>query len=138
MTMADNVQLRHQFFHGDRMFYFYDGHAQVKGGVISLPVSRPQWVQRAYIMGYRTDPNNDKVLSWDEVVTRMTPNDSSEEQDEHTNGGRQPDVDNGIRESTEDSSRLDDDGGAQGFIRRRSRVASDAEGSTAGGDEVSA
>lgn len=136
MTMASNVQLKHQFFGGDRKFYFYEGSVDVKGGVISLPVSHPEWVQRAYTMGYRADPDGGKVLSWNEVVTRMTQEDSSEEHDEDTDSGRQPDADNRLREGESDSSRYDDDGGAPSFVRRRSRVDGHDEGSTAGSDEV--
>ena len=47
------VKLKHTFFEGDRVFYFYEGELPVVDGVIAVPVDRPEWAQNAWIRGYR-------------------------------------------------------------------------------------
>lgn len=56
-------------------FYFYDGEAPISDGVVEIPANRPEWVQRAYIMGYRYDPVTEEDLTLDEALAggRKTP-----------------------------------------------------------------
>ena len=68
--MADTVRLlstkgRAQLI---ETFYFYDGETPIKDGVVEIPVDRPEWVQRAYIMGYRHDPVTEEVITLDEAL----------------------------------------------------------------------
>lgn len=50
------------------VFYFYDGETPIKDGIVEIPVDRPEWVQRAYIMGYRFDPETEEVLTLAEAI----------------------------------------------------------------------
>lgn len=75
--MADTVRLlsvkgRAQLI---ERFYFYDGEVPIKDGIVEIPLDRPEWVQRAYIMGYRHDPVSEEVLTLAEALsgTRATP-----------------------------------------------------------------
>lgn len=49
-------------------FYFYDGEVDIKDGIVEIPADRPEWVQRAYIMGYRFDPATEEVLTLAEAL----------------------------------------------------------------------
>jgi len=49
-------------------FYFYDGETTIKDGVVEIPLDRPEWVQRAYIMGFRHDPKTEEIITLDEAL----------------------------------------------------------------------
>lgn len=49
-------------------FYFYDGEVAISDGIVEIPLDRPEWVQRAYIMGYRYDPVSEEILTLDEAL----------------------------------------------------------------------
>jgi len=93
-------------------FYFYDGEVPIVKGVVEVPQDRPEWVQRAYIMGYRHDPETEEMLTLDEALAggKKTPvpyataveqesAESTGETDEGTDGGGQPAGEDGVRES---------------------------------------
>ena len=68
--MADTVRLlsvkgRAQLI---ERFYFYDGEVPIVDGIVEIPLDRPEWVQRAYIMGYRFDPVSEEILTLDEAL----------------------------------------------------------------------
>lgn len=108
--MADTVRLlsvkgRAQLI---EVFYFYDGEVPIKDGIVEIPLDRPEWVQRAYIMGYRYDPVSEEILTLDEalagaraVVAPVEPEstESAGEDVEGTDAGRQPAGEDGLRES---------------------------------------
>lgn len=81
------------------MFYFYDGETETKDGIIELPLDHPEWIQRAWVMGYRLNPDTEETVLLADALVAQTTDDSSEEQDESSDNGRQPDGDNGVRES---------------------------------------
>ena len=66
--MSNTVRLRHSIHSGNRMLYFYEGEAQVKEGVVELPLDRPEWIKRAWILGYQYDPESGKTLTLEELV----------------------------------------------------------------------
>lgn len=108
--MADKVRLlstkgRAQLI---EVFYFYDGEVPIANGVVEIPVDRPEWVQRAYIMGYRHDPVTEEVLTLDEAlaggrvpVAPAEPESTKSAGDdiETVDAGRQPAGNNGVRTS---------------------------------------
>lgn len=90
------------------VFYFYDGEVPIKDGVVEIPVDHPEWVQRAYIMGYRHDPVTEEVLTLDEALAggrvAVAPaepesTESAGEDVEGTDVGGQPVGDDGVRTS---------------------------------------
>lgn len=114
--MADTVRLlstkgRAQLI---EVFYFYDGEVPIKDGIVEIPLSHPEWVQRAYIMGYRYDPVTEEVLTLDEALAggraaAVAPaepesTESAGEDVEGTDVGGQPVGDDGVRESEPEST----------------------------------
>lgn len=98
-------------------FYFYDGEVPIKDGIVEIPVGRPEWIQRAYIMGYRNDPETEAVITLAEALNGgVKENDSTpeakpestesagEKPDEGSDSGRQPAGDDRVREGQPDSS----------------------------------
>lgn len=53
--MAGNVRLKHTTHEADKTLYFYEGEADVKKGVVSIPKDRPEWIRRAWVLGYRNN-----------------------------------------------------------------------------------
>lgn len=90
-------------------FYFYDGEVPIVDGTVEIPLDRPEWVQRAYIMGYRYDPVTEDVMTLDEAlaggraaaVAPAKPESakSAGEDVEGSDVGRQPVGEDGVRES---------------------------------------
>ncbi len=66
--MGNTVSLKHTVHTADRVLYFYDGEAEVKKGVVSVSLDRPEWVQRAWILGYQLDPKTDKPLALADIL----------------------------------------------------------------------
>ena len=63
--MAKNVRLKHSISSADEVLYFYDGELPVKQGVVSVPGDRPEWVRRAWIMGYDRDAKSGEYIPFD-------------------------------------------------------------------------
>lgn len=62
--MARTIRLKHTLYTlPEYVEYFYDGQAVVKNGVIELPADNPTWLQRAWIVGYRLDPETGKEIA---------------------------------------------------------------------------
>lgn len=118
--MASTIRLRHPIRKGDWMMYFYEGELKVRDSIIEVPAKRPEWVQRAWIMGFRTDvdgrPVNDlaghvkRELARDEepeptpvtvtvetVVAETAESDEEGTENEGPDAGGQPAGDDGIR-----------------------------------------
>src|SRR5687768_17843391 len=62
------IRLRHAIRSGDFMFYAYDGELPVRDSIIEIPASRPEWVQRAWIMGFRLTAEGRVVANLDAEV----------------------------------------------------------------------
>lgn len=58
------IRLKHQYKDTVplRTFYFYDGRTVVRNGVIEIPADKPSWLDRAFMVGYRLDPETGKPL----------------------------------------------------------------------------
>lgn len=112
--MAETIFLKHQNRSNMplRVQYFYDGRATVRFGVIELPVSKPAWIERAFIMGYRLDPETDRPFEIAEIramaagspVVAPEPQapestESAGEDVEGTDDGGQSPSEDGVRES---------------------------------------
>lgn len=112
--MADTILLKHQNKSNMpmRIQYFYDGRAVVRFGVIELPVEKSAWIDRAFMMGFRLDPETDRPLELadirrmanGQVVIAPEPEatesaESAGEDVEGTDIGGQPASDDGVRES---------------------------------------
>lgn len=62
-TRPDTVSLKHTIWNtGIRTVYFYEGEAVARDGVITLPRSKPEWIQRAWVLGYQLDPKTGKSI----------------------------------------------------------------------------
>lgn len=55
--MAANIRMKHTIHEADTTVYFYEGEVEAKEGVVSVPRDKPEWVRRAFILGYRLNPN---------------------------------------------------------------------------------
>lgn len=55
--MAANIRMQHTIHTADKVVYFYDGEVEAKEGIVSVPRNRPEWVRRAFVLGYRLNPN---------------------------------------------------------------------------------
>lgn len=101
--MSEVIRLKHQYRSNMplRVQYFYDGRAEVKYGVIELPVDKPAWIDRAFMIGFRCDPESGRVLTLLEVraLARGDSAESTGETDEGSDGGRQPADEDGVRSS---------------------------------------
>ena len=53
---------------GNFTFYFYDGETEVRNGIIEIDSSRPEWVMRAWIMGFGLDPDGAPIPDIDAYV----------------------------------------------------------------------
>ena len=113
---ANVVVLKHRFQKWTTKVYFYDGQVDVVDGVVAIPREKRAWVQRAYIFGYRCDPNTGELLDLqellasldetaDEVPVAEKPSAESAEEEPVEGldvGGQSPDYD-GVRASAEPS-----------------------------------
>lgn len=120
------VQLRHVTRPGDWMMYFYDGELPVIDATLTIPADRPEWIQRAWIQGFRltadgrpVDDLANHILT--ETAGEATPVDETEnaESDEENTdegpagGGLAPD-DNGVRSGEPDRGGSLPEGGDDG------------------------
>lgn len=89
----------------NQKFYFYEGEVDVNYGVIELPSDglHDHWAQRAWMVGFRLDPETGDELSLDEVFKLSSKTAASavtqESADEGTDGGGLPTGEDGLRES---------------------------------------
>jgi len=110
--MAETILLKHQNKSNMplRIQYFYDGRATVRFGVIELPVDKAAWIDRAFMMGYRLDPETDRPyelgeirrLALGQVVIAPAEQESAESAGEDVEGtdvGGLPVGEDGVRES---------------------------------------
>ncbi len=64
-----NVRLKHTIWtEGEKTVYFYDGELTAKNGVISVPKDRPEWIRRAWVLGYQLNAKGEPV-----DLTELTP-----------------------------------------------------------------
>lgn len=95
-----------------RVQHFYDGRAEVRFGVIEIPVNKPAWIERAFIMGFRLDPETDRPYDLGQIramaagqpVVATEPQapestESAGEDVEGTDDGGQSPSEDGVRES---------------------------------------
>ncbi len=62
--MADFIALRHPTSKvAKRNVYFYNGKLIAEGGVINVPLSKPQWITAAYLKGYNRTIDGSRILS---------------------------------------------------------------------------
>ena len=128
------VRLRHAVRQGDWMMYFYDGELPVENSILTIPANRPEWIQRAWIMGFRTTADGRVIADLakhiraetqpDEAATpaTVTPEvivvesaESAEENtDEGPDRGGQPAGEDGVRSSEPDRGEGDAGGGDAG------------------------
>lgn len=67
---AKGVSLKHTIWtDGEKTVYFYDGEVPAKDGVISIPGNRPEWIRRAWVLGYQLDPKTGEQVD----LTVLTP-----------------------------------------------------------------
>jgi len=67
------VRLLHQLYRNDATFFFYEGEAPVKEGVLEIDTDERNfetWVRRAYLNGYTLNPDNGEPIgSVDDVLS---------------------------------------------------------------------
>lgn len=67
--MAKTVALKHTVWsEGEKTVYFYDGELTAKDGVVKIPSDRPEWVRRAWVMGYSLDPKTGEHVRLEDLV----------------------------------------------------------------------
>jgi hypothetical protein len=78
------VALKHTVWNeGEKTVYFYEGELKAKDGVLEVPDDRPEWLRRAWVMGYRLDPKTGENILFDDLVpTEVISAESEEGQDE--------------------------------------------------------
>lgn len=103
--MANTVRLRHGAFGGDWTEYFYDGRLPVINQVIELPINRPEWIRRAWVLGFRQTVDGLPVDDLEAHVRREQARDAKEmDANEGADAGGLPDVEDGVRSSEQESS----------------------------------
>lgn len=103
--MTDMIPLRHAHFEGDWLEYFYDGELWVHDSIIEVPVDRPEWLRRSYVLGFRMNPEGEWIEDLDTYVSQVQARDAKEtDASEGANAGGQPDGEDGLRASAEESS----------------------------------
>lgn len=65
------VALKHTIWkEGERAVIFYEGELTAKDGVVEVPNDKPEWIRRAWVLGYRLDPENDsEYLRLEDIPT---------------------------------------------------------------------
>jgi len=104
--MTDKFLVKHIYPNvlPDQKFYFYEGEVDVHYGVIELPVDPrfEHWASRAWVLGFRLNPENDQPFSRDEILAGVrgeSTKSADEDADEGTDVGGQPAGEDGVRES---------------------------------------
>lgn len=76
------VALKHTIWkEGTRTVHFYDGSLEATDGVVDVPSDKPAWVQRAWILGYRLDPETGENIPHADLLARIV-DESAESADE--------------------------------------------------------
>jgi len=83
----------------EQIYYFYDGRTTVRFGVIELPAGNITWLKRAFMEGYRLDPDSGKLLDYYEAIARSESAMSAGAEVESPDLGGQPVGEDGVRES---------------------------------------
>jgi hypothetical protein len=66
---AKNVSLKHTIHSApEKTVYFYDGELIAKDGVIKIPADRPEWIRRAWVLGYRLDPKTGENTRIEDLI----------------------------------------------------------------------
>ena len=66
---AKNIALKHTIWHeGEKTVYFYEGELVAKEGVVKIPADRPEWVRRAWVLGYRLDPKTGEQTKLEDLI----------------------------------------------------------------------
>lgn len=138
----DTIQLLNPFKVKNpiRVFHFYDGRAPVEGGVITIPANKPQWVQRAYIMGFnrKVDGSPTTVAEalggFRPALVAVSAESTGETNDEGLDAGGLPGDGDGVRSSEPEGPVGDDEGGDGSSVGIG--VAEGSEGDDASGDPV--
>lgn len=123
--MPDTIELLNPFLRKNpiSVMHFYDGRAPIKGGVVTIPTSKPHWVQRALIMGFKFNPDGTPYRRENpqpatvEVALVEDSAESAGDTSEGTDGGGLPAGEDGLRESEQPRDGSDDgegDGGSVG------------------------
>lgn len=126
------VRLRHTTRQGDWRMYFYDGELPIEGAVLTIPASRPEWIQRAWIQGFRMTAEGRVIADLakhiraelaDEAETPVepeTPTETAQSGEENTNEGPsdrgQSVEDDGVRSSEPDRDGSLPEGGVDGSV----------------------
>lgn len=103
--MAEVILIKHSLASNMpfRRMYFYDGETIVRFGVIELPVDKEHWMQRAFMLGFRYDPETGRLLELDEIkkMARAIKESAESAGDdvEGTDTGGLPAGEDGLRES---------------------------------------
>lgn len=105
--MTEKLFLKHIYPNElpDQKFYFYEGEVDVHFGVIELPrdPAFEHWAMRAWMKGFRLDPETGKEVSRDELVaslsTKSADSATQESASESSDAGRLPAGEDGLRES---------------------------------------
>lgn len=98
--MSGTVTLKHLVNRQpSRMFVFYDGLLFARDGLLTLPLDKMHWVQRAWMKGYCLSPDDKRLFTLQDVhaeIERQTA-ESAKEEDESSDSGRQPKPKNRVR-----------------------------------------
>ena len=69
---AATIRLRHVAWTTDGTLNFYDGSVRVHGGVVELPLGQRHWHVKAWLDGYRLDPDTGiEIPSISEYADRL-------------------------------------------------------------------
>lgn len=64
-----DIRLKHTIWsEGTKQVYFYEGELTAKDGVVSIPADRPEWVRRAWVLGYRLDPESGEPQRLEDLI----------------------------------------------------------------------
>lgn len=104
--MATTIRMKHKFFAHDWTEYFYDGELKVTDGHIEVPVERPEWAQRLWILGFQEDFDGQPIEDIFAHMQREQARDAKEiDASEGADAGRQPDDQDGVRTGSTQSRR---------------------------------
>ena len=133
--MTDKFLVKHIYPNAlpNQKFYFYEGQCDVHYGVIELPVNagREHWANRAWLMGFRLDPETGRQFTRDEMLAAMrgeSTKSADEDADEGTDFGGQPAGEDGVRESEPARDESVPSAGVGSRRRRRTAVAAGGDG----------
>jgi hypothetical protein len=70
--MAATITLQHTTRReGEQTVYFYDGELTAKDGKLTIPTDRPDYVKRAWLLGYRLYRGKE-VATWPELEEKLS------------------------------------------------------------------